>query len=87
MIELYTSPTPNGYKASIALEEMAIPYNLHAIDLMEGDQKQAEFLKICPNGRIPAIVDTDEDNLAVFESGAYEPVISITREILQLGAT
>jgi GST-like protein len=70
MIELYTSPTPNGYKASIALEEMAIPYNVHAIDLMEGDQKQPEFLKICPNGRIPAIVDTDEDNLAVFESGA-----------------
>ena len=70
MIELYTSPTPNGYKASIALEEMAIPYNVHAIDLMEGDQKQPEFLKICPNGRIPAIVDTDADNLAVFESGA-----------------
>lgn len=70
MIELYTAPTPNGYKASIALEEMEIPYNVHPIDLREGDQKKPEFLRICPNGRIPAIVDTDQDNLAVFESGA-----------------
>lgn len=70
MIELYTSPTPNGYKASIGLEEMAIPYNVHHIDLMAGDQKQPEFLSICPNGRIPAIVDTDENDLAIFESGA-----------------
>jgi len=70
MIELYTAPTPNGYKASIALEEMEIPYNVHTIDLREGDEKKPEFLSICPNGRIPAIVDTDEDNLAVFESGA-----------------
>jgi GST-like protein len=69
MIELYTAPTPNGYKASIALEEMAIPYNVHIINLMEGDQKKPEFLKINPNGRIPAIVDTAND-LAVFESGA-----------------
>lgn len=70
MIELYTAPTPNGYKASIALEEMAIPYNTHTVDLMAGEQKSPEYLKICPNGRIPAIVDTEEDNLAVFESGA-----------------
>lgn len=70
MIELYTAPTPNGYKASIALEEMDIPYNTHSINLMEGEQKQPEFLKIFPNGRIPAIVDTDENNLSVFESGA-----------------
>jgi GSH-dependent disulfide-bond oxidoreductase len=69
MIELYTAPTPNGYKASIALEEMEIPYNVHTINLMEGDQKKPEYLKINPNGRIPAIVDTDLD-LAVFESGA-----------------
>ena len=69
MIELYTAPTPNGYKASIALEEMAIPYNVHVINLLEGDQKKPEYLKICPNGRIPAIVDTALD-LAVFESGA-----------------
>ncbi len=70
MIELYTAPTPNGYKASIALEEMEIPYTVHTINLGEGEQKSAEFLRLCPNGRIPAIVDTDEDNLAVFESGA-----------------
>jgi glutathione S-transferase len=69
MIELYTAPTPNGYKASIALEEMEIPYNVHTINLLEGEQKKPEFLKICPNGRIPAIVDTTLD-LAVFESGA-----------------
>ena len=69
MIELYTAPTPNGYKASIALEEMEIPYNVHMINILEGEQKTPEFLKICPNGRIPAIVDTGED-LAVFESGA-----------------
>ena len=70
MIDLYTSPTPNGYKASIALEEMELPYEVHAIDLMAGDQKTPEFLAICPNGRIPAIVDRDADNFAVFESGA-----------------
>ena len=70
MIELYTSPTPNGYKASIALEEMEIPYTTHPIDLMAGDQKQTDFLEICPNGRIPAIVDTDNDRFPVFESGA-----------------
>ena len=70
MIELYTSPTPNGYKASIALEEMEIPYNVHAIDLQAGEQKTPEFLQICPNGRIPAIVDRANDDLPVFESGA-----------------
>ena len=70
MIDLYTSPTPNGYKASIALEEMELPYEVHAIDLMAGDQKTPEFLAICPNGRIPAIVDRDAGNFPVFESGA-----------------
>ena len=70
MIELYTAPTPNGYKASIALEEMEIPYTVTTVDLTEGEQKNPEFLAICPNGRIPAIVDTDEGDFAVFESGA-----------------
>ncbi len=70
MIDLYTAATPNGYKATIALEEMQLPYNLIQLNLMEGDQKQPEFLKICPNGRIPAIVDRDNDDFAVFESGA-----------------
>jgi len=70
MIDLYTSPTPNGWKASVTLEEMDVPYEVHPISLSQGTQKEPWFLKINPNGRIPAIVDRDEDNLAVFESGA-----------------
>ncbi|HEY7776474.1 MAG TPA: glutathione S-transferase N-terminal domain-containing protein [Kineobactrum sp.] len=70
MIDLYTAPTPNGYKASIALEEMGLPYEVHTVDLRIGEQKAPAFLKMCPNGRIPAITDRDEDNFAVFESGA-----------------
>lgn len=70
MIDLYTAPTPNGWKASITLEELELPYEVHAVNLMAGEQKTPEFLAINPNGRIPAIVDRDEDNFAVFESGA-----------------
>ncbi len=70
MIELYTAPTPNGWKASITLEEMEIPYEVHPVDLGRGDQKAESYLAICPNGRIPAIVDRDADDFAVFESGA-----------------
>jgi glutathione S-transferase/GST-like protein len=70
MIDLYTAATPNGHKVSIALEELALPYTLKVLDLAKGEQKTPEFLAICPNGRIPAIVDRDEDNFAVFESGA-----------------
>ena len=70
MIELYTAPTPNGHKVSIALEELALPYKVHALNIMGGDQKKPEYLKINPNGRIPAIVDTEAENFAVFESGA-----------------
>ncbi|MEQ9072228.1 MAG: glutathione S-transferase N-terminal domain-containing protein [Sandaracinaceae bacterium] len=70
MISLYTAATPNGWKASIALEELALPYETRALDLMQGDQKNAAYLAINPNGRIPAIVDHDEDDFAVFESGA-----------------
>ncbi len=70
MIELYTASTPNGWKASVTLEELELPYNTHALDLQKGDQKEPWFLAINPNGRIPAIVDTDEDDLPVFESGA-----------------
>ena len=70
MIDLYTSPTPNGYKASVTLEELELDYEAHTIDLQIGDQKKPEFLAINPNGRIPAIVDRDLDNLPVFESGA-----------------
>jgi len=70
MIDLYSAPTPNGYKASVMLEETGLPYKLHAIDLSAGEQKQDWFLEICPNGRIPAIVDRDERDFPVFESGA-----------------
>ncbi|MCG8383596.1 MAG: glutathione S-transferase N-terminal domain-containing protein [Gammaproteobacteria bacterium] len=70
MIELYTAATPNGYKASVTLEEMNLSYTVHALDLSTGAQKKDGFLKINPNGRIPAIVDTENDHFAVFESGA-----------------
>lgn len=70
MIELYTAPTPNGHKVSIALEEMGIDYNIHAISFDNKEQKQNWFLQINPNGRIPAIIDSDNDNFNVFESGA-----------------
>jgi GST-like protein len=70
MIDLYTAPTPNGWKISIALEELGLPYEVHRIDLMAGDQRKPEYLAINPNGRIPTIVDRDADDFAVFESGA-----------------
>ncbi len=66
-LTLYTAATPNGYKVSVALEEMALPYEVVRIDLSKGEQKTPEFLAICPNGRVPAIVD---DGFPVFESGA-----------------
>ncbi|MGI9133880.1 MAG: glutathione S-transferase family protein [Rhodoferax sp.] len=70
MIDLYTAATPNGHKVSIALEEMGLPYTLKILQLAKGEQKTPEFLAINPNGRIPAIVDHDADDFAVFESGA-----------------
>lgn len=70
MIDLYTAPTPNGYKISVMLEEIGLPYELHALDLSANEQKQDWFLAINPNGRIPAIVDRDNGDFAVFESGA-----------------
>ena len=70
MIDLYTAETPNGWKASITLEELALPYEVHPIKLSQGEQKEEWFLKLNPNGRIPAIVDRDEGDLAIFESGA-----------------
>ena len=70
MIDLYTAATPNGHKVSIALEELALPYTLKVLDLSKGEQKTPAFLAINPNGRIPAIVDHELDNFAVFESGA-----------------
>lgn len=70
MIELYTSPTPNGHKVACTLEAMGLSYSVHVVNLMEGDQHRPKFLKISPNGRIPAIIDRSNDNLHMFESGA-----------------
>ena len=70
MITLYTAPTPNGHKASITLEELAIPYKAVGIDLGKAVQKEPWFLAINPNGRIPALVDHDAGDFPVFESGA-----------------
>ena len=69
MIDLYTWTTPNGRKISIALEEMGLPYTVHAVDIGKDEQFKPEFLKISPNNRIPAIVDRD-NNLSLMESGA-----------------
>ena len=70
MIDLYTAPTPNGHKASCTLEAMGLEYETHFINIGEGEQKAPEYLAINPNGRIPTIVDRDNDDFAVFESGA-----------------
>lgn len=70
MIHLYTASTPNGHKVSCMLEAIDMPYEIHSVNLGEGDQRKPDFLKISPNGRIPAIVDTDNDDLSIFESGA-----------------
>jgi GST-like protein len=70
MIDLYTAATPNGWKISIALEELGLDYTVHALDLGALDQKQPEYLALNPNGRIPTIVDRDADDFVVFESGA-----------------
>ena len=70
MIDLYTSPTPNGWKASVALEELGLSYTVHAIDLMQGEQKTEAYRRLNPNGRIPTLVDHDNGDFAVFESGA-----------------
>lgn len=70
MIELYTAGTPNGWKVSIALEELGLPYKVTHIDIMEGHQHTPEYRKINPNGKIPAIVDHDADSLTIMESGA-----------------
>jgi len=69
MIELYTWTTPNGRKISIALEEMELPYTAHAVNIGQGEQRDPAFLKISPNGKIPAIVDTDTGT-RMMESGA-----------------
>ena len=69
MIDLYTFTTPNGRKPAILLEELALPYTIHTIDISRGDQFSPEFVAINPNSKIPAIVDR-ETEITVFESGA-----------------
>ena len=70
MIDLYTAPTPNGYKASCTLEELGLDYSVKLVDIRSGDQHKPEFRSLNPNGRIPVIVDRANDDFAVFESGA-----------------
>src|ERR1700733_3055057 len=74
MIDLHYAPTPNGWKISIMLEECGLPYRLHSMQLGRGDQLTPEFLKLSPNGRMPAIVDGAPSDggepVALFESGA-----------------
>ena len=59
MIDLYTASTPNGWKVSVMLEELELPYDTHHVDIMNGVQKEDWFLALNPNGRIPAIVDRE----------------------------
>ena len=70
MIDLYTAPTPNGFKASVTLEELSLPYKVKPVNIAVGEQKAPDYLKLNPNGRIPTIVDREADDFAVFESGA-----------------
>ena len=70
MIDLYTAATPNGKKVSIMLEEIGLEYNVHPINLRKLEHKEDWYLKINPNGRIPAIIDRDNNDFSVFESGA-----------------
>jgi GSH-dependent disulfide-bond oxidoreductase len=72
-IDFYTWNTPNGRKISVALEEMGLPYKVHAVNITKGEQRAADFLKLSPNGKIPAIVDPDGPGgrpVSIFESGA-----------------
>ncbi|RZU98499.1 glutathione binding-like protein [Spiribacter vilamensis] len=73
MIDVYTWPTPNGHKVHIALEELGLDYQVHGINIGQGDQFGEAFLRISPNNKIPAIVDTDGpggEPISIFESGA-----------------
>ena len=69
MIDLYTSPTPNGWKAAMGLEELSLAYKVHFVDLAAGDQFKPDFLAMNPNGRIPVILDQETDT-TVFDSNA-----------------
>src|SRR5215510_14871276 len=72
-LQLYSLPTPNGVKVSIALEELGLPYEPHLVDITKNESWSPEFLSLNPNGKIPAIIDPNGPNgapLALFESGA-----------------
>jgi GST-like protein len=73
MIDLYTFPTPNGRKVSIMLEELGLPYRVHVVDILKNEQFAPDFLKISPNNKIPAIIDSDGPDgkpISIFESAA-----------------
>ena len=72
MIDFFYWPTPNGWKVSILLEELGMPYKMHPVNIGKGDQFDPDFLKISPNNRMPAIIDHDVDGdpISLFESGA-----------------
>ena len=87
-IDLYYWPTPNGWKVSIALEEMGLPYEVHPVDIGAGEQFAPDFLAISPNGRMPAVVDRDGPDgapVSVFESGAI--LTYLARKTGQFGGT
>lgn len=69
MLNLYTDSSPNGYKATIALEELELPYRLHHVRIAQGEHRQPDFLALNPHGRIPVLTD-DETGVALFESAA-----------------
>src|SRR3546814_12809478 len=77
MIDVYFTPTPNGHKVSIMLEETGLPHQLPAMNMLEGDHLTPEYRRINPNGRLPAIVDHEPIGrgapLPVFQSGAVLP--------------
>ena len=78
MIDLYTWTTPNGRKASIALEELGLPYTTHPIDIGKDEQFKPEFLRISPNNRIPAMVDR-ENGISLMESGESSSTLPMSK--------